>query len=120
MVVPSRKQEEIAELLRRELSNIILYELNDPRVGFVTVTRVKVSKDTRSAEVFVTVRGSESEVEQTIMTLHRGRGYMQKLIAERLRLRWTPLLQFSEDKDLVRARRVMNLIDRVREEDKKT
>ncbi|MHC4591889.1 MAG: ribosome-binding factor A, partial [Planctomycetota bacterium] len=53
-----RKKRQIEETLRRELSSIILYQMKDPRVGFVTVTRVELSEDQRSAKVLLTVRGT--------------------------------------------------------------
>lgn len=116
--MPTRKQKEVSELLRRELSGILLYELNDPRMGFVTVTRVETAKDLQSAKVFITVRGSEQELEDTLQGLEHARGYVQHLVGERLPIRYTPVLEFLEDEDLARARRISNLIDEVRKQDR--
>lgn len=116
--MPTRKQKELSELLRREVSSIILHRLNDPRMGFVTVTRVEAARDMRSAKVFVTVRGSEEEIGGTLESLRHARGYIQHLLAERLTIRYTPVLSFEEDEELLEARRVSRLIDEVREEDK--
>ena len=113
-----RKQKELAELLRREISHILLRELNDPRMGFVTVTRAEVSGDLRSAKVFVTVRGSAGEVSRTMHGLRHARGYVQHLVGERLSIRYTPVLEFLEDEELGRAMRVTKLIDQVRQQDK--
>ena len=114
----TRKQKEITELLRREISNIILYELSDPRTGFLTLTRVQLSGDGRSAKVFVTVRGEEAAVQKTLDALQHARGHIQALIAERLKLRWTPVLEFLEDVELNQALRVDRLIDQVRKQDR--
>jgi len=113
----SRKQKEICELLRREISGIILYELSDPQIGFVTITRVQVSRDYRSAKVFVTVRGAREDRDRTLDALAHARGRIQALIAHRIKLRHTPVLQFVEDKEIVEALRVDRLIDEVRQRD---
>lgn len=112
-----RKKRRIEELLRRELSSIILYDMKDPRTGFATVTRVKLAEDQRSAEVLLIVRGGEEETEQTLQVLTRARGYVQALIAKRLDLRYTPVLSFSEDEEVLEARRLESLIDETRRED---
>ncbi len=113
-----RKKRKIEELLRRELSAIILYELKDPRTGFVTLTRVKLSKDQRSAEALLTVRGGEEETEQTLRALRHARGYIQQLIGKRLPLRYTPVLSFEEDTEVREALRLDNLIEQARREDR--
>ena len=113
-----RKKRKIEELLRRELSSIVLYELKDPRKGFLTVTEVELSEDQRSAEVGVTVRGTEEEVEEPVEVLNHAHGYIQGLIGDRLRLRYTPVLTFSEDTSVRRAMKIEALIDRARREDR--
>ncbi len=105
-------------MLRRELSNIVLYELNDPRTGFLTLTAVELSEDQRSAEVGVMVRGSEEEVAETLAVLNHAHGYIQGLIGRRLRLRYTPVLSFSEDTSMRHAMHIEALIDRARREDR--
>ncbi len=112
---PSRKHMEIAELLRREISCIILYELSDPRMGFVTITRLHLARDHRSAKVFVTVRGSETDAGNTLMGLANARGHIQALIGDRLKLRYTPVLAFVRDEELGKALRVDRLIDQLRD-----
>lgn len=114
-----RKKKRIEESLRRELSNIILYELKDPRTGFVTVTGVDLSDDYRSAKVLVTVRGARQDTKLTLQGLAHASGYIQLLIAKRLQLRYTPRLRFAEDKELQRVMRVERLIDQARSEDQK-
>ena len=112
----TRKQKEIAELLRREISSMVLHELKDPRIGFVTVTRVVLAGDHRSAKVFVTVRGTKEQTADTMEVLAHARGHMQRLIADRLKLRWTPVLNFIEDKELREALRVDRLIEGLKKE----
>jgi ribosome-binding factor A len=113
-----RKKRKIEELLRRELSTIILYELKDQRPGFITLTRVELSEDQRSAKVRLTVRGSEEELQETMAALHRARGYVQALIGKRLKLRYTPVLEFLQDAEVLQAMRLEKLIDEARREDR--
>ena len=112
----TRKQKEIEELLRREISSIIVRELKDPRIGFVTVTRVRVGGDFRTAKVYLMLRGSEHEQEQTLIGLTHARGRIQGLVSDRIKMRNTPVLTFLEDEEVVEALRVDRLIDEVMKE----
>jgi ribosome-binding factor A len=91
--------------------------MKDPRVGFVTVTRVELSEDQRSAKVLLTVRGTPEEAQKTLRALKGARGYMQALIGKRLTLRYTPVLNFKEDKEVLGAMRIEKLIDEARKDD---
>ncbi len=113
-----RKKRRIEELLRRELSTIVLYELKDPRMGFTTITRVELSGDQRSAKVRLTVRGEAEETVRTLEALKHARGYVQRLIGDRLQLRYTPVLTFEEDVEVRDAAHMEDLIDRARREDR--
>lgn len=114
-----RKKKRIEELLRREISTIILQEMRDPRAGFVTVTRTELAEDQRSAKVYLTVRGDEDERDLTLKTLHRARGFIQGLIGKRLDLRWTPVLSFHEDEEVLQQMRIEQLIEQARKEDQR-
>ncbi len=109
----TRKQKEIEELLRREISSIIVRDLEDPRIGFVTVTRVRVGGDYRTAKVYLTIRGSAEEREETLDVLTGARGRIQGLVADRIKMRNTPVLTFLEDEEVLEALRVDRLIDEV-------
>ncbi len=112
----SRKKRELEELLKREISSIILRELSDPGLGFVTLTRVSVGGDYKSARVFVMTKGSEEERKKSLQALSRAKGKMQALVAERIKMRNTPVLTFLEDEETREALRVDRLIDEVMRE----
>jgi len=112
-----RKKRRIEELLRREISSIILYEMSDPRVGAVALTRVELGEDQRSARVYLIVRGAEGAAEESLRVLGGARGYVQALIGRRLSLRYTPVLQFELDKDVLAAMRTEQLIEEARRQD---
>jgi ribosome-binding factor A len=114
-----RKKRSVEEQLRRELSTIILCELRDPRRGFVTITGVELARDQRSAEVRLTVRGSEEDTRNSLSALRHARGYIQHLIGTRLSLRYTPVLTFVEDKQARRAAELEALIDEARRDDRR-
>jgi ribosome-binding factor A len=112
-----RKKKRIEEILRREISGIVLHEMRDPRVAMTTLTRIELAEDQRSAKVFLLIHGEPDEVEGTLATFERARGFVQGLIAKRCGLRWTPVLSFQEDTDLRTELHINALIDQAISED---
>ena len=112
-----RKKLKIEELLRRELSSIIIHQMKDPRAGLISVTGVELSEDQRAAKVRVTVHGEAADIQESLRVLTRAHGFIQCRIAETVELRYTPVLTFVEDEDVVKARRVDQLIDQARKDD---
>jgi ribosome-binding factor A len=95
----------------REVLAEAVGELRDPRIGFVTVTDVKTSRDLRHARVFVSVLGSETKREKTMAGLEAAHGVLQARIAQELRLKRTPQLAFEYDPSVERGVRMTHLID---------
>ena len=93
----SRRIAKVAEALRESISTTVLFELKDPRVQNVTVLRTEVSPDLRSARVYVSVMGDEKAQALSMHGLRSARGYIQSKIADRLDLRYTPVLTFVLD-----------------------
>ena len=112
-----RKKLKIEELLRRELSSIIIQQMKDPHMGFVSVTGVELSDDQRTAKVRVTVHGEAADIQESLRTLTGARGFQQGRIAENIELRYTPVLTFVEDEEVLKARRLDQLIDQARKDD---
>ncbi|MCI0337515.1 MAG: 30S ribosome-binding factor RbfA [Acidobacteria bacterium] len=106
----------LAEELKNEISAIILQQLHDPRVGFATVTKVKVSPDLRYAHVFVSVFGSAEEKKQTLDALKSATGFIRKQVGSRIRLRHTPELTFAYDESVEQGDRMLQLIDEINRE----
>jgi len=92
-------------------------ELQDPRVGFVTVTGVETSPDLRQARVFVSVLGNERKREQTLEGLAAAHGVLQARIARELRMKRTPQLTFEYDPTVERGVRMTQLIDELAPKD---
>ena len=93
----SRRIAKVAEALRETVSTTVLFELKDPRAKNVTVLRTEVSPDLRSARVYVSVMGDEKAQALAMHGLRSARGFIQSRIADRLELRYTPILSFVLD-----------------------
>jgi len=110
----SRRTERIEEMLRAEISTLLLRELKDPRLGFVTVTGADVSPDLRHAKVFVSVLGTPEERKESLAALQRGRGFLRSELGRRAHLRTVPELNFQEDIGAERGSRIAELLDAAR------
>ena len=89
--------------LQRELARLISVDLKDPRLGFVTVTRVEVTNDLRTAKVFVSIIGDRHAAAQSMLALEHARGYLRGELGHAISLRHTPELVFVEDRTTERA-----------------
>lgn len=112
-----RRPLRVAEQVQSELAKIISQELNDPRLHFVTVTRVTVSSDLEHADVYVSVLGSDEEEAETLAALKHARAYVRTLLAQRLPLRHVPELHFQPDKAIENTMRVWELLEDLKEEE---
>jgi ribosome-binding factor A len=101
----------INEVLREVVGAAVAGELNDPRIGFVTVTSVETSPDLRTAKVFVSVLGDEDEREATLSGLRSSHGVIQARIAAETRMKRTPTLTFHYDDTIEKASRVSELLE---------
>jgi ribosome-binding factor A len=101
----------VNEAVREVLSARIAEGLNDPRIGFVTVTSVETSPDLRHARVYVSVLGSDAERSQTLAGLESAHGVLQQSIAGELRMKRTPTLQFVFDESIDRGMRITELLE---------
>ena len=101
----------VNEAVREVLSARIAEGLNDPRIGFVTLTSVDTSTDLSHARVYVSVLGDDSERADTLTALGSAHGLFQKAIARELRMKRTPMLQFVFDESIDRGMRISELLD---------
>ena len=101
----------VAEAIREVASQTILFELRDPRVKNVTVTRAEVSGDLQHAKVFVSVMGSKKEQELCLHGLKHATGYVQSKLAGRLQTRFTPHVQFVLDEGVKKSIEMTRLIN---------
>jgi ribosome-binding factor A len=101
----------VNEAVREVLSARIAEGLNDPRIGFVTLTSVDTTPDLQQARVYVSVLGSDAERDETMAGLRSAHGLLQQAIARELRMKRTPTLQFVFDESIDRGMRITELLD---------
>lgn len=107
----TERMRRVNEVMREVIGGAISSELEDPRIGFVTVTSVDTSPDLRSARVHVSVLGGEREREATLAGLRSSHGVLQSVVAAQLRLKRTPTLTFHYDESPERGIRLSRLLD---------
>lgn len=110
----------MGELIQHELASVITNELKDPRVGFVTVTEVRVTGDLRTAKVFVSIYGTQEERNASLDSLRGAAGYFKHILARRLDLRWIPEFTFECDESLDRAARLESLMQAIKKGETET
>jgi ribosome-binding factor A len=106
----------LAQELKSEISAIITRELPHHRLGFITITDVKVSPDLRYARVFISVLGPSHERKRTLETLDSEKAFIRQLIGRRFRLRHTPEITFVYDETVENADHMMRLMDEIKKE----
>jgi ribosome-binding factor A len=110
MVREFKRTDRVGDMIQRELSMLIQREVNDPRIGMVTLSEVSVSKDFAQAKVYVNVL-EQNKSEQTVEALNKASGFLRKALAKRVKLRMTPSLRFYYDDTLIRANKIEKLIN---------
>lgn len=109
----------VETLIKHEISNILLHEISDPRMGFVTITKVEVSKDIKFAKVYYSVFGTEDQIKKTGEGLRSATGYIKKIIGQRLELRFTPQIIFLLDDSVSKSMKMDRLLEDLKKEENK-
>ncbi len=111
MGIGGSRAERIGERIHTELARLIRESLRDPRVGFVTLTGVEVSRDLRHAKIFVSVLGDR--LEDTLHALEHATPFLKRELGRTAGLKYTPTLRFLEDRSIRGARRIEDLLDEI-------
>jgi ribosome-binding factor A len=104
------RSERVADQIQREVAEIIARELDDPRIGRVTVSGSSLSKDLSNATLYITLP-LDGDVARTLEGLNRACGFIRRRLGQRVRMRYVPRLRFAHDATLERATRVGELLD---------
>jgi ribosome-binding factor A len=107
----SRRRQQVADLIRDEVSEILASEMKDPRLGMVSITRVEMSPDLRYATLLTSVYGDESEQQETMQALSGASGYIRRLLAPRLRIRHIPSIRFRQDHSMEHAEQITRALN---------
>lgn len=110
------RHDKVAKTLQKEISSIIHDELKDPRLGFVTITKVELSQDLRFAKVFFSVLGKEQDYKNTREALDSAGGFIKKLVCERIALRFAPEIIFRDDHSMEYSVRIEEILNQIKEE----
>jgi ribosome-binding factor A len=111
--VSYRRNERLADAIREDVARIV-GQLKDPRIGFVTVTRVDLTPDLRTAHVHVGILGGGTDRAKTLVGLTQAAGFVRRELGRRLQVRHTPEIAFHYDEGLDATERVAQLLDEVR------
>jgi len=107
------RSERVGDQIRMEVADILMTKVKDPRIGFATITSVKVSPDLRSAKVYISVLETDSE--RSFKGLEAARPFIQSELGRRLQLRYVPEIQFHEDHTAEETAKLYKLIDEMKE-----
>ena len=114
-----KRSERVADLIQKEISEMLIRSIKDPRIGFVTITRVLVTDDCRSAKIYYSVMGTPAEREESLKGLESAKGYIRKELGRRVSLRYTPEIVFQFDPSIEYAIHIEEVIQHLHEEGKK-
>jgi ribosome-binding factor A len=114
----SRRTEQVAEAIKEDVSILIQREIKDPRLGFVTVTRVEVTPDLKLAKVFFSTIGDEEVRKQSLKVLKGAAGFLRRELSHQLTLRYTPELYFYFDAALEQGEKIQRLMLEIEQEEK--
>jgi ribosome-binding factor A len=118
-LMEGKRSEKVADVIQQEISQMLVKTLKDPRIGFVTITRVLVSEDCRLAKVYFSVAGTPVEKERSTEGLNSAKGYVRRELGRRMRLKYTPEIVFEFDPSIEYAIHIGEVIHRLKEEREK-
>jgi ribosome-binding factor A len=108
----------VAEQIKKDVSQIIGAQIKDPRIaGITSVTEVQLTRDLRYASVYVSIYGSDVEKEETLQTLMRASGFIRSEVGRRIRLRYTPEINFFLDNSIEYGARIDSVIKSLKKEE---
>jgi ribosome-binding factor A len=116
MKAQRRRPEQVAETVRQVIADLLLTELRDPRIGFVTLTRATVTNDLSHATITVSVMGDEADKERALEGLQSAAGFLRGRVGRALSSRIVPELHFELDRGLEHAARINQILADLREE----
>ena len=105
--------EKLQELIKQEMSKMLLNDLKDPRIGFVTVTGVEMTGDLREAKIYVSVMGGAEQVKSSLEGLNSALGFIRREIGQRIKIRFTPEISFALDTSLDYGDHIQKLLLKV-------
>lgn len=112
-----KRSEKVAEAIHEEISRLLINGVKDPRVGFVTVTGVKVTDDLRHATVYFSIRGTDAERKDAETGLNSAKGFLRREVGKLLRMRYVPEIIFRYDESVAYGSHIENILKQIHEAD---
>jgi ribosome-binding factor A len=113
----SRRTKQLGEFLKEEITEIVRREVSDPRIGFMSITRVDIGDDLRSARVYVSVFGTDEERDATMAALRSASGFIRRVLKPRMHTRQIPELEFRDDRSMEHAELIARTLNEVHRTD---
>lgn len=107
----------VEEFIKQEVGNMLLKDLKDPRLGFVTVTGVHVTGDLREATIYVSLFGDENSKKESLLVLDKSKGFIRKELGKRLKVYYTPMIHFKEDTSLDYGMHIDGILKKIHREE---
>jgi ribosome-binding factor A len=111
----SRRLDRLGGQIQEEVSDIILRKLRDPRIGFVTVTKVRVSADLSYASIYISVMGGAEDIDRSLESLEGASSFIRSEMGKRLKIRHIPEIRFHYDDTEIKGARIDSLLKRLKE-----
>lgn len=108
-----KRSDKVAEAVHEFISGLLIKGLKDPRIGFVTVTGVKVTDDLHLATVYFSVVGTEEDKKSSEKALNSAKGFIRKEMGRNLRLRYVPDIIFKYDNSMDYAQHIESIINEI-------
>jgi ribosome-binding factor A len=112
----SQRPGRVQEAIRQEASKIIQVEMRDPRIGFITVTKVDLTDDLRYARIYFSILGEKKDKRKALAGLNSAKGYIKGLLADRIKLRFMPEIAFAIDESLEHTKHIYDILDQIKKE----
>lgn len=113
----SERLKKVDNLIKQEVSGIIQTEIDNPKIGFVTITRVATTVDLREAKVYVSIMADEESKADCLLALNKSAGYIRGLLASRIKLKFIPYLRFYKDDTMDEVARVEQILKKIKSGD---
>ena len=108
-----KRSEQIEKSLKREINNIIYRKINDPRIKFVTITRIKISSDLKYADIFVTIFNDKKQQRKALEGLKNATKFIRGELGKDLKIRYVPNIKFIIDRDLEHQYKLLKIITEI-------
>jgi ribosome-binding factor A len=114
----SQRPERVQEAIREEVAKIVQQELRDTRLGFITITKVELTRDLRFARIYFSVLGEEKDKKRALYGLNSAKGYIKGLLGDRVKLKFMPDIVFKIDDSFEKTKEIYDILDRLKKEKK--